>query len=344
MRGAKRRGNPLDIPETAIEAFRKIYGIATPVCALARNDVFFLGEKDMKHIFIINPAAGKTDKTADYTAKIEKSCAGLDYAIELSQGPGDCTRIAREYAESGEEVRLYACGGDGTLNEVVAGAAGFDNVAVSVDVGGSGNDFVKIFDDRDAFRDLDRLLDADTAVFDLVDVNGDLAVNICCVGLDARVGNKMAEYKRLPHVSGSGAYILSTVVNVAQGISEHYVIEVNGERIDGKQTMICIANARWYGGGFHAVPDADPADGLLDVLIVKKLNLVQVAGVIGKYKAGRYKEVPELVRHIRTDAIRVICDRETPINLDGEIVNATVADCRISEHKVRFFYPKGLTY
>ena len=97
----------------------------------------------MKHIFIINPAAGKTDKTTEYTAKIEAACRGLDYEIAVSQGPGDCTRIARKAAETGEEVRLYACGGDGTLNEVVAGAAGFDNAAVTAYVGGSGNDFVR---------------------------------------------------------------------------------------------------------------------------------------------------------------------------------------------------------
>ncbi len=300
----------------------------------------------MEHLFIINPAAGKVDKTIEYSALIQTLCEkkGLSYRIAHSTAPGDITRITREAAETGKEIRVYACGGDGTLNEAVNGAAGFPNVAVTVYVAGSGNDFVKIFSEPDAFRSLERLLDAEETEFDLIDINGSYALNICCVGLDARVGNKMAEYKHLPHVSGSGAYVMSTVVNVVQGISEHYVIEVNGEVIDDRQTMICIANARWYGGGFYAVPDADPADGLLDVLIVKKLNLFQVAGVVGKYKAGRYQEMPQLVRHIRTDAIRITCDGETPINLDGEILNTAVADCRVSPHKIRFFYPKGLTY
>ena len=300
----------------------------------------------MEHLFIINPAAGKVDKTTEYSALIKTLCEkkGLTYRIALSEGPGDITRIAREAAQTGKELRIYACGGDGTLNEAVNGVVGYPNVAVTCYVCGSGNDFVKIFSKPEAFRSLERLLDAEEREFDVILVNDSYSLNICCVGLDARVGNKMAQFKRLPHVSGSGAYILSTVVNVAQGISEHYVIEVDGERIDDRQTMICIANARWYGGGFHAVPDADPTDGLLDVLIVKKLNLLQVAGVIGKYKEGRYKEVPHLVRHIRTKAIRVICDKETPINLDGEIRNTDVADCKISDHKIRFFYPKGLTY
>ena len=300
----------------------------------------------MEHLFIINPAAGKEDKTKEYSALIKTLCErkGLEYRIALSKAPGDITRIAREAAETGREIRIYACGGDGTLNEAVNGIVGYPNVAVTVYVCGSGNDFVKIFSKPDAFRSLERLLDAEEGEFDVIKVNDSYSLNICCVGLDARVGNKMAEYKRLPHVSGSGAYILSTAVNVMQGISEHYVIEVDGEVIDDKQTMICIANARWYGGGFHAVPDADPTDGKMDVLIVKKLNLAQIATVIGKYKAGRYKEVPHLVRHIRTDSIRVICDKETPINLDGEIRLATVADCRIADKKIRFFYPKGLTY
>ena len=298
----------------------------------------------MKHIFIINPAAGKTDKTAEYTAKIEKACRGLDYAIEVSQGPGDCTRIAREAAESGETVRLYACGGDGTLNEVVAGAAGFDNTAVTCYVGGSGNDFVKIFDDRDAFCSLDRLLDADTATFDLIDCNGQLALNICCVGLDSRVGAGMVRFKRLPLVSGSFAYILSIVVNLFKGLSEHYVVEVAGERIDGDQTFVCVANARYYGGGFYAVPDAQPDDGMLDVLLVKKIHLWQVPGALTKYKAGRYKELGSIARHFRTDAITIRCDQDSPVNLDGEIRMAKAAHMKIADKKIRFFYPRGLKY
>ena len=298
----------------------------------------------MKHIFIINPAAGKSDKTAEYTAKIEKACAGLDYEIAVSQAPGDCTRIAREAAKSGEEVRLYACGGDGTLNEVVAGAAGYENVAVTAYVGGSGNDFVKIFDDREAFRDLERLLDAETAVFDLIDCNGHPAINICCVGLDSRVGAGMARFKRLPFVSGSFAYILSTAVNLFQGISEHYIVHVDGEIIDDEMTFVCVANARYYGGGFYAVPDAEPDDGLLDILLVKKLRLWQIPNALAKYKAGKYRELGAVARHIRTDRITIRCDRDSPINLDGEIRTARNVQMKISDKKIRFFYPKGLHF
>ena len=300
----------------------------------------------MEHLFIINPAAGKYDQTEEFQKSIETACRdrGLTYRIAVSEKPGDCTRIAREAAETGAELRIYACGGDGTLNEVVCGTAGFDNAAVTHFAGGSGNDFVKIFGNTEAFRDLNRLLDCDEACFDLIECNGDYALNICSVGLDARVGTGVAQYKRLPFVSGSGAYLLSTLINTIKGVSEHYVVEVDGEKIDADQTMICVANGRYYGGGFNPVPEADPSDGLLDVLLVKKLSRLGVASIIGRYKRGLYRQFPQIVRHIRTSHIKITCDHETAINLDGELRSAKTVDMKITDKKIRFFYPKGLRW
>ena len=300
----------------------------------------------MRHIFIINPAAGSRDRTQDYSVAIHELCHArdLDYRIEVSAAPGDCARIAREAARTGEEVRLYACGGDGTLNEVAAGAAGFPNASVTVFSGGSGNDFVKLFSDPKAFFDLERLLDPEEATFDLIDCNGDISLNICSVGLDARIGTDVAAYKRLPFLHGFKAYAASTVVNVIRGISEHYIVEVDGETVDGEFTFVCVCNGRFYGGGFNPVPEADPSDGLLDVLLVEKVTRRQVPGLIGKYKNGRYRELPHIVRHIRTDRVRIRCDKATPVNLDGELRTAQVVDLRVSEKKIRFFYPKGLIW
>ena len=197
---------------------------------------------------------------------------------------------------------------------------------------------------RMPFFDLERLLDAQQASFDMIRCNEDLALNICSVGLDARIGTDVASYKRLPFLQGFRAYAVSTVVNVIRGISEHYVIEVNGETIDADQTMICACNGRFYGGGFNPVPTADPADGVLDVLLVKKVSRLKVAQVVGKYKAGKYAEFPDLIRHIRTDHIRISCDKPTAINLDGELRLSDTVDIRVAEEKLRFFYPKGLTW
>ena len=300
----------------------------------------------MKHLFIINPAAGSKDRTGIYAPMIRKACnlRDLDFRIAVSKCPGDCTRLAREAAESGEEYRIYACGGDGTLNEVMAGAAGYPNAAVTVLSSGSGNDFVKIFDDPQAFFDLERLLDAEEATFDLIRCNDDLSLNICSVGLDARIAADVANYKRLPLLHGFRAYAASTAVNVVRGISEHYTVEVNGETLDDRFTFICVCNGRFYGGGFNPIPEADPADGKLDILLVSHVSRALVPFVIGKYKDGRYKELTNIVRYLQADSIKITCDKPSPINLDGEQRTATTVEMKVAEEKIRFFYPRGLSW
>ena len=300
----------------------------------------------MKHLFIINPAAGSRNQTESYRKKIAEACEkrGLDYSIRVSGAPGRCCKIAREAAESGEDYRIYACGGDGTLNEVVNGAAGFPNVAVTVFSGGSGNDFARMFSEPDAFRDLERLLDADEVQMDLIKCNDDYSLNICSVGLDARIGHDVANYKRLPLLSGFRAYAVSTVVNVVKGIHEHYVVEVDEERIDGRFTLICACNGKYYGGGFCPVPTASPTDGKLEVLLIRDVSRLKVAQVVGAYKNGKYADFPDLIRYVCTDRVKILCDKPTGINLDGEKRESTVIDMRIADEKLRFFYPKGLAF
>ncbi len=300
----------------------------------------------MKHLFIINPAAGSRNRTAQYQEKIDAvfGAQGIPYEIKVSAAPGDCKRIAKEAAESGEEYRIYSCGGDGTMNEIINGIAGYENVAVTMYAGGSGNDFTRLFDDPEAFRDLSRLVDCKEAAFNLIKCNDQYSLNICSVGLDARIGTDVANYKRIPLLSGFRAYAVSSVINVIRGIARHFVVEIDGEKFDEDFTMISICNGRYYGGGFNPVPEADPSDGLLDVLLVKKVSRLQAATVVGKYKNGRYKELPHLVRHIRTTAVKVICDQPSSIQLDGELLVAKEVEFSVSPHKIRFFYPKELTW
>lgn len=301
----------------------------------------------MKHIFIINPAAGKYDRTEEYTEKIEAVCRprGLDYEICRSNAPGDCRRIAHEAAAAGEEVRLYACGGDGTLNEVINGAVGFDNAAVTHFPGGSGNDMIKMFSETAPFFDLERLLDCDEAQFDLIRCNETHSANILSMGLDARIGTEIARYKKLPLLSGHGAYLASTLVNLLKGISQHFVITLDdGTRLDDKFTLICACNGRWYGGGFNPVPDAEPDDGLLEVLVVKKVSTLTASRVIGKYKAGQYRQLPELISHHRCKSLTIACDKPSVVNVDGEAVFTGEAKITVRPRALRFFYPRGLTY
>ncbi|MDB7958326.1 BmrU protein, partial [Flavonifractor plautii] len=103
-------------------------------------------------------------------------------------------------------------------------------------------------------------------------------------------------YKALPLVTGMGAYILSLTVNVLfKGIARPTVVEVGGRRMEEDTSIICICNGRYYGGGFMPVGDAMPDDGVLDMLVVPRVNRRTFARLVGKYAQGRYRDYPELI-------------------------------------------------
>ena len=108
----------------------------------------------MKHIFLINPAAGKKGNSESIIRpQIEDYCGknGLDYEIYVTKCQGDAQNYCAERAKSGEALRFYACGGDGTLYEVVNGVFGNPNCEVAVIPMGSGNDFIRLFGTKEQF-------------------------------------------------------------------------------------------------------------------------------------------------------------------------------------------------
>lgn len=133
------------------------------------------GTCTLKHIFIINPSAGKNDsRQRIYTmAEALREKHGLDVQCMLTASVGHAATLARGLAESGEEVRLYACGGDGTVNEVANGIAGYANAAMTCIPIGTGNDFLKNFGaDYERFLDAENLWNGETQALDLIDCSG----------------------------------------------------------------------------------------------------------------------------------------------------------------------------
>lgn len=301
----------------------------------------------MKHLFLINPYAGKYDRTQEMREKIRSVLEGRDdlWEVAVTQYPGHGVELVRTAAERGEPLRVYACGGDGTLNEVVNGAAGYDHVAVTHYPMGSGNDFLRMFGpDACRFYDLKELLDGPQASMDLIECNGRLALNVCSIGFDARIGLGAADFKKLPLVSGTMAYQLSALRTIVQGIHRPYQVEVDGERLPGEEfTLICACNGRYYGGGFNPSPDAMPDDGLLNFLIIPAVSRFTVLALIQKFARGEAGEIPGVILR-RGREMQVTCDRMNMINLDGERVDGAQLSARLSEKKVNFIYPAGATW
>ncbi len=301
----------------------------------------------MKHLFIINPLAGKKRTLDEFSEEIHRVFSEREHEIVYTEYEGHAEELARAAAESGQQVRIYACGGDGTLNEVVCGAAGYDNVAVTNVPRGTGNDFLKIFgsDYRKAFSDLEALADGPQSAFDLIDCNGRVGINIVCAGVDARVASDVHKYKRLPLVGGIGAYILALIENVLfKEICRPTTVYVQDETLEGETTLVCVCSGRYYGGGFMPVGEAMPDDGVLDILVVGKVNLLTFAKLVGKYAKGRYRKFPQHIRHFCGQEVRITSGQEIVTVVDGEVMRSEDFHIRLSEKKINFFYPSTVDY
>ena len=165
----------------------------------------------MKQVFILNPAAGKGAPALRLREQINAVFAGRDVEICVTDAPGEATSLARSRAMQGNPVRFYACGGDGTLHEVVAGVQGCQNAEVACVPCGSANDFVRIFRGAGSFLDLSAQAAGLAVPLDGIDCGGKLAIGLCALGMDATVAYKMIRYKHLPLVSGPMAYNLAIV-------------------------------------------------------------------------------------------------------------------------------------
>lgn len=298
----------------------------------------------MKHLFLINPYAGKYDRSQEMKEKIRAAMAdrGEPWEAAVTEYAGHGVELVRAAAELGEPLRVYACGGDGTLNEAVNGAAGYEHVAVTHYPMGSGNDFLRMFGpDASRFYDLKELLDGPQTPMDLIECGDRLALNVCSIGFDARIGLGVADFKKLPLVNGTMAYQLSAVRTIVQGIHRPYRVEVDGETVPGEEfTLICACNGRYYGGGFNPSPDAMPDDGLLHFVIIPAVSRLTVLALIEKFARGEAGEIPGVILRQGRE-LKVTCDRMSMINLDGERVDGMELLARLSDKKVNFIYPAG---
>ncbi len=305
---------------------------------------------EITHIFIVNPAAGKTNRSEEAARDIKAAAAkhGVNYEIHVTEYQRQACYIVQQASQryAGKRLRFYACGGDGTLNEVANTAIRVPDSAFTHYPLGSGNDFIKIFgaEAMRRFFSLEELIMGDETMLDYIESDCGIALNILSAGLDARVAKEMQKYKRLPMLQGHASYTASVIENVIRGMHDPYHVEIDGIDYDGQYTMILVANGRCYGGGYYAVPDADPTDGILDILLVKALGRLTAAKIINQYKDGKYREMPEYIRHVQGRSMTLLSRGARPmtINLDGEIENTTRLSLRVADTKMRVAVPRGV--
>ena len=299
----------------------------------------------MKHVFLINPRAGKRDQTARLRGLADRLAAhGLKVSCLLTDRLGGAEAIARALAETGEPVRIYACGGDGTVHEAANGIAGYENSAMTVIPTGTGNDFLKNFGpDAAKFSDPENLWDGPDFPLDLIDCNGRYCLTIACSGIDARIADSVHRYGGL--LSGRGSYLLSVAVNfLFKPIGRRWRVELDGEVLEDDFALVSMCNGRYYGGGSMPVPQARMDDGVLETILVKNVPKATFARLFPAYSAGDCWKFPHIALVVTARQVSITaCPGEEDIVtcLDGESMRSQSVTLRLADRQVNFFGPAG---
>ena len=282
----------------------------------------------MRKIVIVNPAAG--------TGGGKKTASAEN--VYLTKGRGDCTEFIRKTLDGAQEdINFIVCGGDGTVAEAAAGLAGQPHGFLTVCPTGTGNDFFKAIE----------AVPEDEFEADVMTVNGKTAVNAINMGFDLEVVDRAAAFKKHKLLSGHTSYVLGVIAALFSRYGQHMKVEYvdkdgNAGCIEGELLLTVAGGGQYYGGGFKASPIADVRDGLIDLMVVKKVSRLKFISLVGKYKKGlhidRETEAPipqfrdlmlfKRCKSVTVSGIRQVC-------YDGEIVPAERAEIGIIPKALR---------
>ncbi len=266
--------------------------------------------KIMHNVNIINPKAGK-GLAEKFISENEEVCT--------TKCVGDAERIAFDICNEKENVHLTVYGGDGTINEAVNGilkSKHADSAILSAYPAGTGNDFLRVAKNK-------------IVNCDVVKYSDRYFINMLNIGFDCDVVIKTSKMKKKPLISGSMAYILSVAARFFQKFGQNMCVKVTDadgveHNYEGEYLLCLVGNGSYYGGGFHSSPDSDVTDGIMELIMVKKMSRLKFISLIGVYKKGLHIKDGKIIEKFRDYFTYVKCKHVeiSQINyycVDGEI-------------------------
>ncbi len=311
----------------------------------------------MRHIFVINPKAGKEKNREKLESEILAAGKKLNKKVEIyetkSAGDGEnFVRYTSAAKADSERIRFYACGGDGAVNEIFNGAYGFEGVEVGCVPMGTGNDFIRNFGTAKDFRNIEAQLLGEAVDCDLIRFAADAAeprycANMFNIGFDCNVVDQTAKAKKWPLVNGSFAYLISVLIMMVKKKGANLRVEFeDGEVFDDKLLLMAIANGCYCGGGWKSNPIAALDDGIMDIGLIRDIPRRQFPALLPRYQKGthlEYKGIEEILIYKKSKKLTITANGE-PMRLctDGEITSAVKVDFEMVPAAIRFAVPAGV--
>lgn len=301
----------------------------------------------MKHVFIINPAAGKGSSVAEMLPKLHKYMkeTGGDYEIHRSLNKNDIISWVSQRASGGEDVRFYAVGGDGTVNDVLCGMISHPNAELAVIPCGSGNDFVKNFTNVKNFLDIEKQINGKAVPIDVIKFNDSYSLNMLNIGTDCDIVTESLRLRSERNIKGAASYAVAAVKVLAKRGTYHMkYVDENGEAKEEELLLIAVANGKFCGGGFKSCPKASLSDGLMDVCVVRPVEGLKLFKMLLQYRNGTYLDSPEAskyFKYMQLSEFDLSPADDFNVSVDGEIEPFVDTHFSVVRNGIRVVVPQG---
>ncbi len=309
----------------------------------------------MKTIFIVNPKAGQGKNADSIILAINSVIKKLkaDAQVYVTKCMGDAERFVKNFCEKFGKARFIACGGDGTLSEVLNGAMGYQGVEIGVIPNGTGNDFCRNFDPECDFCDIACQITEDSIECDAIKYTAEnngvkkqgYAVNMFNIGFDCNVADLTSTMKQKPLISGSMAYFVSILVTLIKKKGADLKIEIDGKLAhNGKLLLTSLANGSFCGGGIKSNPLASIKDGLININIIKNVSRMKFISLLPRYMKGTVLDISGIEKYITSQKCHKVTitpkSGKMRLCVDGEITDAEKTHFEIIHNAFRFVVPK----
>ena len=299
----------------------------------------------MRHVFIVNTVAGKHSCLDEVKNAIAKDSEVIDFEIFTPNSSKDNISQIKTYLEShhDEEIRFYACGGDGTINKVASGIYGHPNASMAVLAYGSGNDYIKYFADLKTFRNVENTIHGTEKRVDIMQTNDRFALNATHFGLDSVVAKLMNKIRRFPIIGGSMCYPIAVLWAFLTGMRTRCTVYADGEKLnDGKICLCTVANGKYVGGSYKCAPLSSNEDGLLEVCLIKPVSRIKFILFKKYYTKGTHLDNPKFKKYIvyrRAKQVIIEGGKGFCVSLDGEILEGEKIIVENKKQAIRFVVP-----
>lgn len=267
--------------------------------------------------FILNPAADKS-RSARHAEwlRTEAEKRWLRFEIVLTTADEPITELASK--KSGFFDVIVACGGDGTVHQVVNGIAE-KNTGFAVLPVGTGNDFAKSLNlPKDRAAILDLIWNNQFRKCDLIRFEGDAegwCVNTLGIGLDGLANHYSKSFHRF---KGFIIYVLGALKASFTFRGAQFSISSTPENdLSGEYLMITVCNGKWEGGTFFIAPDADLFDGRAELVTIEKISVIKILLYLACFKNGPASWMKALTSR-KISSLQIRSDRPVAVHADGE--------------------------